>query len=62
MFQNNNENKFSKNNLVKPFETNTNCLCDHCNYHQQLKIEKLAEFKPKGEVIKASFFRELNSI
>ena len=62
MFQNNNENKFSKNNLVKPFETNTNCLCDHCNYYQQLKIEKLAEFKPKDEVIKASFFRELNSI
>lgn len=27
----------------------SNGLCDHCNYYQQVKIEKLAEFKPKNE-------------
>ena len=26
-------------------ESNSNGLCDHCNYYQQLKIEKLANFK-----------------
>lgn len=31
-------------------ESNSNGLCDHCNYYQQLKIEKLANFKPKNEV------------
>ena len=29
---------------------NSNGLCDHCNYYQQVKIEKLADFKPKNEV------------
>ena len=31
-------------------ESNSNGLCDHCNYYQQLKIEKLANFKAKNEV------------
>ena len=29
---------------------NSNGLCDHCNYYQQIKVEKLAEFRPKNEV------------
>jgi hypothetical protein len=34
---------------------NSNGLCDHCNYYQQVKIEKLAEFKPNNEVSSNSF-------
>ncbi len=36
-------------------ESNSNGLCDHCNYYQQLKIEKLANFKAKNEVTFFSF-------
>ena len=28
----------------------TNCLCERCNFYQQLKIEKLSKFEPKKEV------------
>ena len=28
----------------------TNCLCERCNWYQQLKIEKLSNFEPKNKV------------
>ena len=44
-----NNNK-TKKNKFGPFANRSNGLCDHCNYYQQLKVEKLAEFKPRDEV------------
>ena len=40
---------------------NSNGLCDHCNYYQQVKIEKLAEFKPNNEV-SSNFFMNIYKI
>lgn len=34
----------------KSMYKSTNCLCERCNWHQQLKMEKLSNFEPKNEV------------
>lgn len=49
-FNNNNKVKFASKKKYGQFTANSNGLCDHCNYYQQLKIDKLAEFKPRYEV------------
>ena len=47
-----NENKVtnSKRNYQAGSYKSTNCLCERCNFYQQLKIEKLSKFEPKNEI------------
>lgn len=42
-------NELNSNSLNQVVYRSTNCLCQRCNYYQQLKIEKLSKFEPKKE-------------
>ena len=37
-------------NNATPVYNSSNCLCEKCNYKQEIKLDKISSFQPKNEV------------